>query len=240
MAKINETLKQLRLSRGLTQEEVAAQLNVTRQTVSGYESGRTQPGVDTLQRLAEIYDTELTDIIYGKVETGRLRTALKIFALVLAGLLLLTLLVEALALWIPNHFFQPVKDLSPEEVKALFSTRSKFGAVRDACTWIVSLLTTYGFTALLVLTLCQSRPLSVKTKLYFTFSLLLAAVVLILPWSLTDPLFSMQNYFYGAFLRLGWSLPLFLVLSLVIDGVRLYRRRRKAAAAQAASGNAPA
>ena len=36
---IHQNLKQLRLDRGMTQEEVAARLHITRQAVSSYESG---------------------------------------------------------------------------------------------------------------------------------------------------------------------------------------------------------
>lgn len=52
MAKLNETLRQLRRDSGMTQEQVAGQLGVTRQAVSGYESDRTQPGLDILPLLA--------------------------------------------------------------------------------------------------------------------------------------------------------------------------------------------
>ncbi len=66
MARINETLRKIRLERGMTQDEVAEQVGLTRQAISSYESGRTQPGIDILERLAETYQVELTDIIYGK------------------------------------------------------------------------------------------------------------------------------------------------------------------------------
>ena len=46
--KIHESLRELRLSRNLTQEQVAEKLNVTRQTISSFETGRTRPDIDTL------------------------------------------------------------------------------------------------------------------------------------------------------------------------------------------------
>ena len=36
---IHQNLKALRLARGMTQEQAAARLNVTRQTISSYEAG---------------------------------------------------------------------------------------------------------------------------------------------------------------------------------------------------------
>ena len=59
-----------------TQEELAEQLFVTRQTVSNYENGRTRPDVDQILRLAEIFDTDANAVLYGPpVPEGR-KTAL--------------------------------------------------------------------------------------------------------------------------------------------------------------------
>ena len=41
MSNIHKNLKQLRLSKKLTQENVAGKIGVTRQAISSYESGRT-------------------------------------------------------------------------------------------------------------------------------------------------------------------------------------------------------
>ena len=53
MPAINENLKLLRQANGMTQAEVTESISITRQTVSSYESGRTQPDLETLKRLAE-------------------------------------------------------------------------------------------------------------------------------------------------------------------------------------------
>lgn len=68
--KLNERIRNLRLDRRLTQEQVAQQQNVTRQTVSGYEAGRTEPGIDILMKLAEIYGVEIGELV-GEAESGR-------------------------------------------------------------------------------------------------------------------------------------------------------------------------
>lgn len=59
-------LKRLRKASGLKQEELAEKLNVTRQTVSGWETGRRQPDLDTLKLLAEALDTDIYELIYGQ------------------------------------------------------------------------------------------------------------------------------------------------------------------------------
>lgn len=94
---INNNLKKLRTEAGLTQEQVAEKLNVTRQALSSYESGRTRPDIDTLVRLA-VNDTDVNSIIYGP-EDSTVTEGLKKAARFLAVLLIvLTALRSALAL----------------------------------------------------------------------------------------------------------------------------------------------
>ena len=45
---IKDTLSRLRRERGLTQEELAKKLFVTRQAVSRWENGETAPGIDMI------------------------------------------------------------------------------------------------------------------------------------------------------------------------------------------------
>ena len=59
MRDIGKNIRDLRQMLLLTQEELAEQLFVTRQTVSNYENGRTRPDVDQILRLAEIFDTDV-------------------------------------------------------------------------------------------------------------------------------------------------------------------------------------
>ncbi|WP_080802464.1 zinc ribbon domain-containing protein [Arabiibacter massiliensis] len=49
---IQEMLTELRERSGLTQSEMAERLHVTRQAVSRWECGETQPGIDTLKLIA--------------------------------------------------------------------------------------------------------------------------------------------------------------------------------------------
>lgn len=54
-----EKIAQLRKSHGHTQEQLAAQLGVSRQAVSRWESGLAYPETDKLIRLSELYDCTL-------------------------------------------------------------------------------------------------------------------------------------------------------------------------------------
>lgn len=59
----NEKLQQLRKSRGLTQEELAGQLYVSRAAVSKWESGRGYPGIDSLKAIAAFFDVTVDDLL---------------------------------------------------------------------------------------------------------------------------------------------------------------------------------
>ena len=221
MAKINETLKQLRLDRGMTQEQVAEQVGLTRQAVSGYESGRTQPGVDILQRLAGVYDVELTDIIYGRSQSIRMYNATKITAVVMACVFLAVQLAGSILLWIANSFYHlgQVSGSLDEAGKMILVTRSK---LMDA--WSILEGFYYGLlplccVALLVLTLCLRRPLAAKTKLLCVLSYAAASMVVVLPWALSDPIYPPINYLITPTLCLV-HLAVFLLLSLIIDFFR--------------------
>ena len=80
MLSIHAQLKLLRQARGLTQEEVAGRIGVTRQAVSSYESGRTRPDLETLERLAALYQVALEDLLYGTDRLARQRRRLRITA----------------------------------------------------------------------------------------------------------------------------------------------------------------
>ena len=66
MTKVYKNIKKLRTQHGLTQEDVAKKLFVTRQTVSSWESGRTQPDIETLMKLSELFSVSAEELIYGK------------------------------------------------------------------------------------------------------------------------------------------------------------------------------
>ena len=64
---LNENLKSLRKSKGITQEELAVRLNVVRQTISKWEKGLTVPDADTLIRIAEILEVNVSELLGAKV-----------------------------------------------------------------------------------------------------------------------------------------------------------------------------
>ncbi len=66
MAKVSKNIKKLRNERKLTQDSLAEKINVTRQTVSSWENDRTQPDIEMLGVLADVFRVSLEEIIYGE------------------------------------------------------------------------------------------------------------------------------------------------------------------------------
>ena len=62
-----ERLKQLREAKSLTQLRLAMELNVSQETISGYEIGKAVPPAEMLVKLADTLDTSV-DYILGRTD----------------------------------------------------------------------------------------------------------------------------------------------------------------------------
>ena len=60
---LNENIKNLRKSKGLSQEELAIKLNVVRQTVSKWENGLSVPDSSMLISLSDELDTSVSELL---------------------------------------------------------------------------------------------------------------------------------------------------------------------------------
>ncbi len=63
MMEFNEKLQQLRKSRGLTQEELAEALFVSRAAVSKWESGRGYPSIDSLKDISVFFSVTVDELL---------------------------------------------------------------------------------------------------------------------------------------------------------------------------------
>ena len=59
----NEKLQELRKSRGLTQEELAEALFVSRTAISKWESGRGYPSIDSLKEISKYFSVTIDDLL---------------------------------------------------------------------------------------------------------------------------------------------------------------------------------
>lgn len=58
------TIKAARVNVGLTQENAAKELGITRQTLASYEAGRTSPDMELGKRMARLYKTTVDNLIF--------------------------------------------------------------------------------------------------------------------------------------------------------------------------------
>ena len=64
--KIGKILKQLRTEKNLTQEQLAESLNVSRRTVSRWETGFNLPDLDILVIMSDFYQVDLRELLDGE------------------------------------------------------------------------------------------------------------------------------------------------------------------------------
>lgn len=62
----NEKLQELRKSRGLTQEELAEALFVSRTAISKWESGRGYPSIDSLKEISKYFSVTIDELLTGE------------------------------------------------------------------------------------------------------------------------------------------------------------------------------
>lgn len=63
----NNKLYNLRKQRGLSQEELANRLNVSRQTISKWEVGESTPDMEKLVALSDLFEISLDELVMDKI-----------------------------------------------------------------------------------------------------------------------------------------------------------------------------
>lgn len=64
----SENLKILRKQKGMSQETLAQQLNVVRQTISKWEKGLSVPDADMLTQIADFFEVSVSELLGSKIE----------------------------------------------------------------------------------------------------------------------------------------------------------------------------
>ena len=59
------TIARLRKAKGLTQKELAEKVHVSDKAVSRWETGKNYPDIETLVRLAEVFDVQVGELLQG-------------------------------------------------------------------------------------------------------------------------------------------------------------------------------
>lgn len=158
-----EKLQELRKSRGLTQEELAEMLYVSRTAISKWESGRGYPNMDSLKAISKCFSVSLDDLLSsetiltiaevdGKQKEGRMQSL--VFGLLDCG--------SALLLFLP--LFGQRETGIVREVSLLTMT-SAASYIKVAFFTLIAMTILSGILLLALQNCHAARWLNVKNKL---------------------------------------------------------------------------
>ncbi|MBQ7368453.1 MAG: helix-turn-helix transcriptional regulator [Clostridia bacterium] len=170
----HKKLQELRKQKGLTQEQVAAFLYVSRTAVSKWEAGRGYPNLDSLKAIAKFFDITVDELLSSDelltVAQEDKKRAKKTFLDLIYGLLDISV---AMLFFLP--FFATKTGTNVESVSLL-----ALGGVQPylrVCYWVMAVATVLTGIATLALQNCAA-PIWIKGKRWL--SLLLGAALALL------------------------------------------------------------
>ena len=210
---VSEKLRELRKKSGMTQEQVAQKIGVTRQTISSYESGRTEPGLDILKELSRVYGVEISELLIDNDQLDRtvdydwnqmkskwaanmIKRATRISVI---GFLS-TVLLRSMIQWGMNAFI-------PIGVENI-DIRTKFWILRDVCGAFGGILLLCCCVILMILEFTYREKKLEYNKVKWAGSLILGTVLITLPFGLTDRIYKYADYILtpGTYLITGIAL----------------------------------
>ncbi|MDE6937978.1 MAG: helix-turn-helix domain-containing protein [Lachnospiraceae bacterium] len=110
---IGKQLKNARMHSGLTQENVAEKIHVSRQTISNWENEKSYPDIINVIELSSLYSISLDDLLKGdermmkhlEESTNVVKSNKKLIAAIVSNIVLAIVLIT-LNMFIPdNHYF---------------------------------------------------------------------------------------------------------------------------------------
>ena len=221
---ISNNLRQLRLNSGMTQEQVAEKIGVTRQALSSYESGRTRPDIDMLLRLSEVYGTDIDGVVYGQNRALKSLRIIKTVSLFLYGAIAVLTVISSALLWSANRFYAiPPGQLSAEE-KILLESRMRLTSAWETVDGIILTLTLIGFILLLILFAAWKCHVPMKSKVIYISTLVAFIIAVAALFALTDSVFAPIDYLLTPIFVVTRILVLF-AIHLIIEF--LQKRRSK-------------
>lgn len=126
---LGKTISEIRKEHGLTQEEFAGRFNVTRQTISNWETGKSYPDLETLVLISDDFHVSLDTMLKGDRKMVREITKEQKHGrnhrIKIALIVALVLAIVAIALFImnntvntldPEDYIVSVKEITPENV----------------------------------------------------------------------------------------------------------------------------
>lgn len=96
MADVGKNIKKIRKEKNLTQDDLAERLHCTRQTISNYENGKSEPHIELLVEIAGVLDVEVNDLIYGLREKENRRKQKVLAAIILIAAIIMLAVIALL------------------------------------------------------------------------------------------------------------------------------------------------
>ena len=85
---LSEKLKIIRRESGLTQQEMANKLSISRQAISNYEQGRGYPSLDTLKSISSLFNVSLDELLSSEAVSRRAKYVLIAVSELIAGIII--------------------------------------------------------------------------------------------------------------------------------------------------------
>jgi len=232
MNQISKNIKECRLEAKLTQDQVAEKLYMTRQNISSYETGRTEPDIETIQKLAGLFDVPVERLLFGDAILKK-RQRLNRIILICAGIYILGLATTSLLLVMINtYLIHPYMKLGrslsmaalPEEYRQIIEIRFKALDVQYAFSQFVSAFAKIGGLVVLYFDITTKSAIPVAAKGKFLGALALGMILAVVPFGLMDRFYGLNaNYLLSP---VGDAIFL-VVYSVIALGVTAWRRNQE-------------
>ena len=169
----NEKLKELRSSRGLTQEELAEVLFVSRTAISKWESGRGYPSIDSLKEISTFFSVTIDELLSGEklISIAKKENKSNIQSLC-------SILIGFIDLF---HFLLIVLPLYPDSMKGYIASVNLFGYIETS---IFNRMVYWGLFFLLMASgiieiIVSKLKIEKVNKMIFIFSIVLSIIVVL-------------------------------------------------------------
>lgn len=166
---LGNKLQEARTNKGLSQEEVAQELFVTRQTISRWEKNSTLPNIYTLNTLCKLYDINIDSLLSESNHKTPKINYLALFGSIMFNSLIFSGIMIILAVFITSIWFMVVFSLiSPLLlVIANVSGAQSFDITNAILSVLLFVAAYFGFKPVLKL----SQKLVILLKKYFKINM---------------------------------------------------------------------
>ena len=109
---IGKKLQDARINSGMTQEQVAGEIKVSRQTISNWETEKSYPDIVCVLRLSELYSISLDVLLKGdsrmiehlEESTNVVKSNQKLITAIITNIFVIALLIS-LNIFVPNNLY---------------------------------------------------------------------------------------------------------------------------------------